>query len=212
MVRAIRGAFRQSDTETQDSVPGFHSVSSKLRQTLQGNPEVSYLPKPGKEELARQYTALCSRLLVANRHDTVSGRLTAVWSETPAVGSGWVPVATPNSDNEKALAVWWNSTPVRLMLLNRRAKKLTYPAWSMAHLREIRVPNPDNPGWKALRDTFDKVCREELLPMKQGMEDPARAIIDAAAAKALGVEEAVVTDWKERLSREPTITNRTAPK
>ena len=49
------------------------------------------------------------------------------------------------------------------------------------------------------------------MPMKQGMEDPARVIIDGAAAKALGVEVAVVTGWRERLSKEPTITNQAVP-
>ena len=209
--RRIRDAFQVSDTKIHGSVPGFHSIKSDLRRTLQGEPEVGYLPKPGKEALARRYAAFRRCLLVANRHDTVSGRLTALWSETAAVGSGWTPMGARNADIEKALAVWWNSTPVRLMLLNRRAKKLNYPAWSMAHLREIRVPTPDNPGWKKLRSAFDQLCREELLPMKQSMEDPARVIIDDAAAKALGVEVAVVADWRERLSKEPTITNRTAP-
>ncbi len=209
--RRIRDAFQVSDTKIHGSVPGFHSIKSDLRRTLQGEPEVGYLPKPGKEALARRYAAFRRCLLVANRHDTVSGRLTALWSETAAVGSGWTPMGARNADIEKALAVWWNSTPVRLMLLNRRAKKLNYPAWSMAHLREIRVPTPDNPGWKKLRSAFDQLCREELLPMKQSMEDPARVIIDDAAAKALGVEVAVVADWRERLSREPTITNRAAP-
>ena len=136
----INDAFQKPEMRTPDSVPGFHSISSKLRRAIQGEPEVGYLPKPGKEMLARKYAAKRSGLLIAKKHDTVSGRLTALWSATASVGGGWTPVAAPNADVEKALAVWWNSTPVRLMLLNRRGKKLTYPAWSLAHLREIRVP------------------------------------------------------------------------
>ena len=47
--------------------------------------------------------------------------------------------------------------------------------------------------------------------MRQAMEDPARATIDAAAAEVLGLDEEVVADWRLRLSREPTVTNRPAP-
>jgi len=139
--------------------------------------------------------------------DTVSGRLTGLRFATPSFG-WWVPVAVPDEDAQKALAAWWNSTPVRLMLLNRRAQKLTYPTWQLAHLREIRVPKPDNPAWGSLRAAFDQACDTELLPMRQAETCLARQVIDRAAAKACGLDPALLADWRRRLSAEPTITNR----
>ena len=62
----------------------------------------------------------------------------------------------------------------------RRAKKLTYPSWQLAHLREIRIPKPDNPAWASLRAAFDQVCNWELLPGR------IEAAFDARQALPLG--------------------------
>ncbi len=205
----ILDAYSVCDAQVEDAVPGFHSASSKLRRTMAGEPDVWYRPRPGKRDLADRYAAQRGHLLVTMRFDTVSGRLAAVWSDVPSFG--WhVPIAVPDEDNQKALAAWWNATPVRLMLLNRRAKKLTYPMWQLAHLREIRIPKPDNPAWKFLRAAFDEMCETELLPMKDAETCEARKVIDAAAAKALGIKPEVVADWRRRLAAEPTITNQRA--
>ena len=115
-------------------------------------------------------------------------------------------MSVEDKDRAKALAVWWNSTPVRMMLLNRRSKKLTYPQWSLEHQREIRIPKPDNPEWGALRDAYDRVCDMVIMPMKH-VDDPARAIIDEAAAKALDLGPEVLAGWRGRLGRESTINN-----
>lgn len=97
------------------------------------------------------------------------------------------------------------------MLLNRRAQKLTYPTWQLAHLRQIRIPKPDNPAWGALKDAFDATCDDELLPMKQAEECAVRAVIDEAAALALGLSPDVLAEWRRRLAAEPTVSNRPAP-
>ena len=97
------------------------------------------------------------------------------------------------------------------MLLNRRAQKLTYPTWQLAHLREIRVPTPQNPAWNSLKTAFEKVCNAELLPMRQTEEGSVRHVIDQAAALALGVEPDVLADWRRRLAAKLTITNARAP-
>ncbi len=188
----------------------FWSASSKVRTTMRGSPEQAIEPRPGKEQLAQRYWALRSKLLVGNRHDTVSGRLVAVYSETLSVGSAWVPVAVSNDDEAKSLCAWWNSTPVRLMLLNRRSKKLTYPSWSLDQLRSVAVPSPDNPAWDDLLAAYRQACDIEMLPLRDGERCEGRHIIDRAAARVLDVPEATIADWRHRLAREPTISNRAA--
>ncbi|MDE0136013.1 MAG: hypothetical protein OXH86_03660 [Acidimicrobiaceae bacterium] len=192
------------------SYKAFWSVSSKLRTTMRGVPEQLIEPRAGKERLAERYWEQRSRLLVANKHDTVSGRLVAVYSSAPSVGSGWVPVAVRDDVEAKSLCVWWNSTPVRLMLLNRRSKKLTYPSWSLDQLRSILVPSPGNPGWEDLLEAFEQACDIELLPLRDGEQCEGRRIIDDAAARVLGVPESTIADWRRRLANEPTISNRPA--
>ena len=93
------------------------------------------------------------------------------------------------------------------MLLNRRAQTLTYPTWQLEHLREIRIPKPDNPAWTALATAFERVCDREFLPMRQAQECDARRIVDEAAATALGIKNDVLVDWRRRLATEPTIMN-----
>ena len=61
------------------------------------------------------------------RVNTVSGRLTGLWTPTASFG-WWVPISVEDNDRAKALALWWNTTPARPMLLNRRGKTLTYPS------------------------------------------------------------------------------------
>ena len=207
--RRIQDAYEVCDEEAPGAIPGFHSVSGNLRRTIFGRPDVLYRPKVDKHSLAERYRARRTHLLVAMRLNTVSGRLTGLWTEQPSFG-WWVPVAVGDECIAKALAAWWNATPTRLMLLNRRAQTLTYPTWQVAHLREIRIPRPDNPAWASLRAAFDQVCDTELLPMRQADECAVRKVIDEAAAQALGVEPEILADWRRRLAAEPTITNKRA--
>ncbi len=206
----IRGTYDKCIDGDPGSIKIFDSISSKIRNTIYGTPEYPRKPKPGQLKLAAKCWAQRSSLLVAARFRTTNGLLTALWTDQPSIGSGWVPVQTRDEFSSKALAAWWNSTPVRLMLLNRRGKMLTYPSWSLEHLREIKIPKPDNPNWAALKKAYEKTRNTELRPMSRAPEDPARRIIDAAAARVLGVDESVVHDWARRLSLEPTITNRHA--
>ncbi len=205
--RRIADAYVRCKKEDRDAVMIFDSISVNIRRTIYGTPESFHKSRTGKLKLAARYWAQRSNLLVAQRFRTTNGLLTALWTDTPSVGKGWVPVGVSDTGTAQALATWWNSTPARLMLLNRRGKLLTYPKWSLEHLREIRIPKPENPGWSDLKDAYEKTCNIELLPMSRGHEDPARRIIDAAAAHVLGIDESVVHDWSRRLGREPTITN-----
>ncbi|MXZ38611.1 MAG: N-6 DNA methylase [Holophagales bacterium] len=207
--RRIQDAFRRCDPSAVGAVAGFHSVSSQLRRTMKGQNDVWYQPKPDKDRLAKRYLGQRSQLLLPMRFRTTNGRLTAVWTPSPSFG-WWVPVAVSDELSAQALAAWCNSTPVHLMLLNRRARTLTYPVWQLEHLREIRVPKPDSPAWAALAAAYTQACELELLPMRQAEECTARRIIDRAAAMALGADEAQFAEWRRKLSREPTVSNEPA--
>lgn len=205
--RRIQDAYKVGQVDAPGALPGYHSVSSKLRRKVRELPDVGYLPRAGKESLADRYAGQRSRLLVAMRMNVASGRLNALWATSPSFG-WWVPVALDGDPAKgKALAVWWNSTPARLMLLNRRAKAMTYPTWQLQHLRQVRIPTPGNPAWDALADAWEAVRDIELLPMRDGEKCPARRVIDEAAATALGVGAEKVAEWRSRLAAEPTVTN-----
>ncbi len=209
--RSIYDAYKFSSGDVSEAIPGFHSVSSKLRRTMLASPEAWYVPKDGKETAAERCRSKRSQFLIAERFDTLSGRLTGIWTEQRSFGNRWVPVSVDNVDQAKALAVWWNSTPARMLLLNRRTRKLTYPTWSLSHLREVRIPKPDNPGWSALRAAFEEACELEMLPMKQATECEVRQVIDKAAAHVLNMDYSTLAEWQRKLELEPTISNKPYP-
>ena len=211
--RSVQDAYEVGDKNVLGAVPGYHSVSEALRRTMRAEPDVWYVPRQNRrrkmERLIGDNERLRGHMLVPMRLDTIGGRLTGLWTERASFG-WWVPVAIADERIAKAAAAWWNSTPVRLMLLNRRAQKLTYPTWQLTHLRQIRIPKPDNPAWNSLKAAFDQVCETELLPMRQAEECEARKIIDEAAALALGIDRNILADWRRRLASEPTISNKRA--
>ena len=121
-----------------------------------------------------------------------------------------MPVLTKTLTQAKALCVVWNSTPVLLQLLNMRSKKLMYVNWSVAQLASVRLPATlhDTDQEAALAAVYDRLCQKRLQPWAQADTDPVRREIDEAAAAAYGIPTADIADWRERLSNEPTVMNR----
>ena len=134
--------------------------------------------------------------------------MTAIYSDSPSVGTCWVPIKINNKNEAKALSIWLNSTPVRIMLFNKRSKILDYPKWSKSHLKEVRIPAKENKGWNVLLEAFEKVKDIELQPLKNYKECKGRKIIDTAAAVCLGIKPEIVHEWCDMLSKEPTISGR----
>ncbi len=204
----IDGSYEKCESDEVGAVNVFESIGTNLRKTIHNTvPDAWYKPLKTKKHLAEQHWEKRSSLFIARRFRTTSTRMTALYSNIATFGTGYIHTSTKNKQEAKALSVWWNSTPVVMMLLNRRSKTLTYLAWSLDHLAEIRIPKPDNPAWDDLRTAYDKVCDMELLPLKQATEDKARIIIDKAAAKILDIDPSIIAGWRTRLAREPTISN-----
>ncbi len=205
--QGVADAFEKSSRDQLGVVPVFWSISSKIRQTMRGTPDEWFCAKSDKAQLAEKYWARRRHVLIAIRYDTINSRLSALWSAQASIGTGWVPVAVDDERRAKALVAWWNSTPARLMLMNRRDRKLTYPKWSLKQLRSVGVPKPNNPAWGSLADAWEEVCDTNLLPLCKAENCVARKVIDNAAAKVLGIEGSQVADWRRLLMSEPTITN-----
>lgn len=207
----IHDAFRKCTKEDPDAVPIFWSVSPRFHSTPHSFQDGWGKHKPLKLKLSQKYWHLRSHTLLAQRHRTTNGVLTAIWSPIPSLGAGWTPVTIEGKAQGKALTMWWNSTPARIMLLSLRSRTLSYPKWSLGQLRGVGVPKPDNPAWSSLADAWEEVCDVEMLPLSRGEECEARRIIDRAAAEALNVDEEQVAEWRRMLAVEPTISNRPAP-
>lgn len=170
-------------------------------------PERRVAPGGRRAHLYENVLAGTGNLMLATRYNTVSGRLTALWSEMPTFGFGWIPARGTDNAYEQAICAWWNSTPGRLPLLNRRAKTLTCPKWSVAHLTSLPVPRPSSNGCAELRDAWNRHRLVSMLPLRHAEKCVARQAIDEAAALVLGIESSELAGWRRRLAAEPTITN-----
>ena len=198
---------RGTHEDPSQQVRVFATVSAKVRHSMLGEPEQPVVPGGRRVHLHDRVLQSKGNLMLATRFDTVSGLLTALWTEVPTFGFGWMPATALGRSYEQALCAWWNSTPGRLLLLNRRGKKLTYPKWSVEHVTSVPCPSPETPGSAALAKAWQETRRLSLLPMRQAPECAVRRVVDGAAALALGVEQDVLADWRRRLAAEPTITN-----
>ncbi len=210
--RAAQDSWKRTDQDGDaNAVRVFDSVSAKVRRRMLDAPEQLVAPGGRRGHLYKRVLSGKGHLMLATRYNTVSGRLTALWSDVATFGFGWIPATGEDRSYEKALCAWWNSTAGRILLLNRRAKTLTYPKWSKSHLASLPCPDPKHAGCTALAEAWAQVCELELLPLRDGQKCPARRAIDAAAASALGIPEGQIADWRKRLAGEPTISNTRAP-
>ena len=110
------------------------------------DPEFRTTPKPEKHGYAiRTLWPKASRLLIAQRIDTNNVRTPAIFTTEPCLGGAWTPMSPKYDESEhvniqKAWCAFLNSTCGTLSLLNIRARKLTYPQYSLDLLRSLPLP------------------------------------------------------------------------
>ena len=152
------------------------------------------------------------RLFIGNKLRLNLTRTPSVWLSEPALGSAWCPVRARNragaETTEKAWCVWLNSTPGIALLLMQRTKHLTYPAFPLANLRALPVPNPEEVSVNGLKKAFESHSQQELKSLPDMARDNVRAQLDAAATRVLGISGDIVGEWRKTISAEPTLTER----
>ncbi len=202
----IRDAFRPVENGS-DSYRVFWGRSKDLRTAMGAAPEQAVADK--KPALAARYRQQAGHVLVAAKFRTDSGRLLAVFSDNPALGSMWVPIRSRATSREeaKALCAWFNSTLGALGFMMRRGTMLTNPSFSQAELATLRVPDFKAASANMLAAAFEQTRCLTVEPWKSAAHDDMRDRLDQAAAQTVGIELETIRDWRERLSREPTIAN-----
>ncbi len=186
----------------------FCTIAEDVMQTINSHPETQATPKTGKEHKAVNAWQKATRFLITSRFSTTSSRLLAIYSEKPALGSAYFAMAVKTSEQEKAFAVFLNSSFGIIQMLNRRTKKLTYPSYEVGHLQTLMLPDPNKADLAPLLAAFERIKDTPLERLAKCAEDPARKILDHAAAESIGIDPAITDQWREWLSQEPTITNK----
>ena len=205
----IRDAFRPVDDET-DGYRVFWSRAKDLRTTMEAVPEQVVADR--KESLAVRYRKQAGHVLLAAKFRTDSGRLLAIFSDSPAVGSMWVPLQgeTTSLDDAKALCAWCNCTLGALGFLMRRGTMLTNPSFSQAELATLRVPDFRTASASMLAEAYEQTRHMPVKPWKHAADDDMRDCLDRAASRTTEIDLETIRDWRTRISREPTVTNEVA--
>lgn len=182
-----------------------------VRRTMRARCEFSVAAKRGKKRAAQRANAKASRLLIANKLDTKSTRVTASFLGAPALGSVWTPVRPKGLPKRAVLQVqqawcaWLNSTPGILAFMHNRGRKLTYADFMPNKLKSLPAPDPAKADLAPLNAAYKSLAGQELLPWPRMDECLVRAALDEAAADAVGLDRDEVSDWRRRLAQEPTI-------
>ena len=204
--RRIRDAFRPVE-DGDENYRVFWGRSKDLRTTMESSPEQPVTEK--KPALAGHYRKQAGHVLLAAKFNTSSGKLIAIFSEQPALGSMWVPIQTKNMSVEdaKALCAWHNSTLGMLGFLIRRSATLANPSFSQAELATLRVPDFRVTSSSILAEAYEQTRHIPVTPWKKAADDDMRERLDQAAANTTGIELETIRDLRERISREPTVSN-----
>ena len=186
------------------------------RRTMQGDIEFRVAPKPGKRRYVEQHILpKASCLLVPTRLRTNTIRIGAQIVPEPAFGSAWTTllpnkmVAKPN-ETMRAWCAYLNSTAGVLSYLHRRSQTLSYCRYRPAQLHTIPLPDPAKCDLTPLVSVYRRLRSKDLEPWPRMNQCPVRVELDRAAADVLGVDPALLADWRERIVREPTISNKPA--
>jgi len=210
--RDIHDGFELSKGKT--SYPAFWGHDAPLVTTLAQSPNRYLSPlakaKPGRNlRKVNDLWPKAGHIVLAERLWFYTQRLVAVRLNERGLSNVWWPFAITNDHEEveKALVLWLNSTLGLIMLLAHREE--TRGAWIdfkkpvLTALPVLAVTNLGVNHLKALADTYDKLCREELLPFPYMANDPIRDAIDKIITNVLGLPD--ISILREMLAREPVV-------
>ena len=202
--RRIRDAFRPVEDD-DGGYRVFWGRSKDLRTTMEAVPEQAVANK--KSALAARYRQQAGHILLAAKFRTDSGRLLAIFSDSPALGSMWIPIQETGTEEAKALCAWFNSTLGALGFMMRRGTMLTNPSFSQAELATLRVPDFRAVQANDLALAFEQTRSMPIEPWKNAADDDMRDCLDQAAATTTGIKLATIRDLRARISCEPTVSN-----
>ena len=188
----------RSDSQTRiQSRPNSNWVRIKRGYNLTANDGV------GPETVPVLRNA--GHLLIAASQDAKSARLTAVASDKPYVGTGWLPVPGLSPVEAKALAVFVNSTPGRLQLMRNLGRKLAWPQYRPRGANSIRIPDIKDERILGILSSCWERTKDMTVPQFGEGECEVRRLWDEAVAEAMGWDADELSRLRHLLHREPHV-------
>lgn len=214
--RDIHDGFKLSHNNVVTAYPAFWGHDSKTTVTLdqQPNAYLSPLPKakPGRRlKKVEDLWELSGKMLISERLRLNTQKLTAITISKPVLSSMWwsfsIAKKTSASRYEKVLCLWLNSTLGILSFVLNRVE--TEGAWvkfkkpTLAAMPVLNVNKLTADQIKILVNAYDKLCDQPLKSLPEMADDPVRAKIDGAIAKALNLPDFSIL--RTLLAKEPVI-------
>ena len=210
--RLIDGFERTSSVTAYPMVEGHNT---EQRRSLVCAPNAYLAPlvtprgglQPGYGEQLWEYAA---RLLVAERIRLDTVRVVAMRSELPVLSNVWWEITLDNDHQEKALAVWLNSSLGLLTIMAERTS--TEGSWVALKKGDLeRLPVLDlralsDRQLQAMAQLFDDLADAEFERLPAMADCPARRRLDQGLADILSLPD--LSALRRLLATEPVVTNR----
>ena len=200
----LRGAYHPAEHPgTKDAFPILKSKGADAQTSIEASPDEWWQPKRPSDSEPMLNKA--GHLLITGGQGTITGRLTAVASHDTHVGNGWVPITGLEIDEAKALAVFVNSTPGRMLLMRNPGRKLRFPGYMSATIEALPVPDfRDDRILETLAACWEATRSTQVPQFRDGYCDVRRRW-DEAVAEALNWEAGRLAALGNLLAQEPHV-------
>ena len=192
-----------------------HNCTTQRAMEVQTDEKMS--PKREREPMVRKLEHLMSRLHLNNNLRYNSQPLAACMTPEPSIGGrGWPNIVLREKRQEKALAVWLN-TSLGLITHWSRSNRTQNGLGYLSRRQTAKMPVLDvtqltNQQLDRMEEIFEQVKKLPMLPTNEAWHDPIRAELDRRVLTEvleLEVETADrVSNMRNRWCLEPTVQDR----
>ena len=197
--------------------PGLHKRATATRQKdlaqVSETPQFYWLPVPGKEQWAENFSAQGGRIVLCESFGFSTMRRLATLISEPVQASHYWPISLRSQTEEslKTMTLWLNSTPALLLVAHAasttQGAKVSFSQKAALELPVLNVPSLSAAQLKKVARVFDQIAAGEgLLPLPQMEHDEERKKIDDVFSEILGLGD--LAALRAALASEPIISGR----
>ena len=210
--RDIMDGFEQTDTVTAYPMVHGHDSDQRRRLAVAPDKHLAPLSEPRAGRPLKSAALLwerAARLLVAERIRLDTVRVISMRSELPVLSNVWWEITLENNDQEKALAVWLNSSLGLLTIIAERTS--TEGSWVALKKGDLeRLPVLDTRALapaqlRAMAQLFDDLADAEFERLPAMADCPARQRLDQGLADILSLPD--LSALRRLLATEPVVSN-----
>ena len=213
--RDIHDGFEVSETPT--AYPAIWGTDAERVTAISQAPNKWLSPRTeaAKGRKLRNIELLwprAARLMLSTRLRLNTQKLFATIAPDPALSNIWCPTSLKGADSnhEKAMALWLNSTiGTLLVLLNRVPTQGSWVQFKKPNLSELSVLDVgslDKSTQQKLSSLYDEIANQEFLAYAEMGDDPARISLDSKLSEILGLPD--TSSIRRLLGQEPFVTTK----